>query len=76
MFRWFFNYLSSDNEHDHQLQLLLDESVLLYCQVLSQQDIGDPEAENGFKIKYYHFLVVDWIFRYSMNLVAFSSQTT
>ena len=63
-----------DNEDDHQL--LLDESVLLYSQVLSQQDIGDPEVENGLKIKYYHFLVVDWIFRYSMNLVAFSSQTT
>jgi hypothetical protein len=37
-----------DNEDDHQL--LLDESVLLYSQVLSQQDIGDPEVENGIKM--------------------------
>jgi hypothetical protein len=40
--------LSSDNEDDHQL--LLDESVLLYSQVLRQQDIGDTEVENDIEI--------------------------
>jgi hypothetical protein len=40
--------LSSDNEDDHQI--LLDESFLLYSQVLRQQDIGDTEVEYDIKI--------------------------